>query len=191
MIILGLDPSTKTGWSEYDTTKPVSAIRAGVLKAQGDSHEQKAASIGRALVIHIKANGKPDLVTVEMPLRTLPMGARHKKSSLIDGDDVGDATPMGVMAAMVSNQIVGAIMGVVGAYNLPFEVITPSTWRKAFLGPVSRKGMDRNAWKQAVRQRCDLLGIVVTNDDMADAVGVAFAGAGTQTAKMIGARAAA
>jgi Holliday junction resolvasome RuvABC endonuclease subunit len=76
-------------------------------------------------------------------------------------------------------------MGVIGAYGLPWEVLAPTTWRAAFLGYGRKPGFDRKAWKAAVRHQCDLEGIRVTNDDMADAVGIAIAGRNTQSARMI------
>jgi Holliday junction resolvasome RuvABC endonuclease subunit len=84
-----------------------------------------------------------------------------------------------------SNQMVGALSAIVGAYQIPFETIAPVSWRKQFLGFGTRPGWQRKDWKKAVRDRCAHLKITVTNDDMADAAGIAFAGASMQTFKMM------
>lgn len=195
MIILGLDPSTKTGWALFDTSKPVQAIRAGVLKAGDGETEFQAAQLGRALRDLIKAEGKPSLVVIEAPMRMLPMVKRARKTARVDM--LGDADesspsgmPQGLGAALTSNQMVGALMGIIGACGLPCVVLTSGEWRKSFLGYGRKPGFDRKAWKQAVRHQCDLEGIRVTNDDMADAVGIAIAGRNTQTARALQARAA-
>ena len=68
MLILGLDPSQKTGWALYDTQAALTAVKAGVIKA-GDwekgQFEEMAGSIGRALKDLIKEIGKPDFAVVE------------------------------------------------------------------------------------------------------------------------------
>lgn len=71
------------------------------------------------------------------------------------------------------------------------ETIAPVSWRKQFLGFGTRPGRQRKDWKKAVRDRCAQMRISITNDDVADAVGIAFAGAGCHSFKMLEARAAA
>lgn len=190
MIILGIDPATKTGWARFDTTGPVQAIMAGVLKAEGESHEQKAASLGRSLVALIKRIGRPDMIALEMPMRSAP-AARRSNAKFMGEEGEEQTGVAGLTALIVTNQMVGALMGVIGAYGIPFEVMAPTTWRTAFLGYGRQAGFQRKDWKAAVRNQCDMEGIVVTNDDMADAVGLAIAGRNTQTARLIASRKAA
>ncbi len=188
MIILGLDPSQSTGWAMYDTAASLSAIRAGTLKAVGDDYEHKSAALGFALMKLIKAD-RPDFIAIEASIKMHP-GAKHKiKFMGEETQEVGGGS--GMNAVISSNQMVGSVCGIIGAYGIPFETITSGTWRKAFLGFGKRPGWQRKDWKRAVRERCGQLKITVTNDDMADAVGIAFAGAGCQTLKMIAARSAA
>ncbi len=192
MLILGLDPSQSTGWAQYDPSPDVtlSAIKAGVLKATGDSYEEKAAVLGRSLMRLIKAD-RPDFIAIEMPLRTQPAQGRKTVkftgSAVVEEDVVAGS---GLNAVISSNQMVGACAAIIGAYGIPFECIAPVTWRAQFLGFGRRPGWQRKDWKKAVRERCQQLKITVTNDDMADAVGIAFAAKACQTFRMMQARAA-
>ncbi|GHC79517.1 hypothetical protein [Limoniibacter endophyticus] len=183
MIILGLDAAQATGWAYYDTQASLSAIRAGTIKATGDDYEHKAATLGRGLVKLIKEK-RPDFVVIEMPIRTQP--TKQKRSMKFMGEEtVEEAAGSGLNAVISSNQMVGAVSAIIGAYNLPFATIPSVSWRKQFLGFGTRRGWQRTDWKKAVRDRCSQLKIIVTNDDMADAVGVAFAGSQLQAAKML------
>ena len=185
MRILGLDPSQTTGWAVYDTEAHLSAIRAGVIRvsrAEG-GYEVKAAELGRQLTRLIK-DERPDFIVMEEPLRSMPAGRKPMKFMGEDSEETQSAG--GVLAVISSNQMAGACAAIIGAFAIPFATIPSSTWRKQFLGFGRNSGWQRADWKKACRERCKALRIVVTNDDMADAVGVAFAGAGLQQAKMIG-----
>lgn len=191
MLILGLDPSQTTGWALYDPSPDVtlSAIKAGVLKATGDSYEEKAAALGRSLMRLIKAD-RPDFIAIEMPIRTQPGTVRRKVKFM--GEQVEEqSSGSGLNAVISSNQMVGACAAIIGAYGIPFECIAPVTWRVQFLGFGRRPGWQRKDWKKAVRERCHQLKINVTNDDMADAVGIAFAAKACQSFRMMQSRLAA
>jgi Holliday junction resolvasome RuvABC endonuclease subunit len=190
MLILGLDGAQNTGWALYDTAANLAAIRAGVIKTAGDDYEHKAASLGLGLVRLIEAD-RPDFIVIEMPIRSQP-AARQKRTVKFMGEDrVEEVASGGLNAVISSNQMVGALSAIIGAFQIPFETIAPVTWRKQFLGFGTRPGWQRKDWKKAVRDRCAQLKITVTNDDMADAAGIAFAGASLQTFKMMQARRAA
>lgn len=188
MLILGLDAAQHTGWALYDTGASPSAIRVGVLKAVGDDYEHKSASLGFALMKLIKGD-RPDFIVIEMPIRSQP-ARQVRKVKFMGEEQVEEASGSGLNAVISSNQMVGAVCAVVGCYGIPFETVAPVTWRKQFLGFGTNKGWQRKDWKKAVRDRCAQKKIVVTNDDQADAVGIAFAGAATQTFRMMQARAA-
>lgn len=196
-LILGLDPSQSTGWALYDDAASVSAIRAGVIKAIGDSYEEKAATLGRGLVKLLTANrdkvtGKPilpDFCAIEMPIRSQPGQVRRKVKFMGETAGEEDVSGSGLNAVISSNQMVGACAAIIGAYGIPFETIAPVTWRKVFLGFGTRPGWARKDWKRAVRERCKQMKIAVTNDDQADAVGVAFAAPNCQRFKMLKAQA--
>ena len=188
-MILGLDPSQSTGWALYDTEASLSAIRAGVIKAIGDDYEHKAAALGFGLVKLIKAN-RPDFVAIEMPIRTQP-GKITRKVKFMGEQVEEQASGSGLNAVISSNQMVGACAAIIGAYGIPFECIAPVSWRAQFLGFGRRAGWQRKDWKRAVRERCGQLKITVTNDDMGDAVGIAFAGKACQTFRLMQSRAAA
>lgn len=184
MLILGLDGSQSTGWALYDTAANISAIKPGVIKAVGDDYEHKAASLGLGLVRLLRTE-RPDFIVIEMPIRTMPAARQVRRVKFMGEEQIEEATGSGLNAVISSNQMVGALSGIVGAFQIPFEMIAPVTWRKQFLGFGTRPGWTRKDWKKAVRERCAQLRINVTNDDMADAVGIAFAGAATQTFKML------
>jgi Holliday junction resolvasome RuvABC endonuclease subunit len=187
-LILGLDPSQSTGFALFDTAASLSAIRAGVLKAVGDDYEHKSATLGHGLMKLIKAD-RPDFIAIEMPIRSQP-ARQVRKVKFMGEHQVEEATGSGLNAIISSNQMVGACAAIIGAFNIPFECIAPVTWRSQFLGFGRRSGWQRKDWKRAVRERCTQLKISVTNDDMADAVGIAFAGKACQTLRMLEARAA-
>jgi hypothetical protein len=197
-MILGLDPSQSTGWALYDPAANLSAMRAGVLRAKGDIYEFKAADLAVQLIQTLKQDkdraGKPILpvfAAIEMPIRTQPGQKPRKVRFMGEEAPEDDATGSGINAVISSNQMVAACAAILGAYRIPFEMIAPVTWRKQFLGFGTRPGWSRKDWKRAVRERCGQLKITVTNDDMADAVGIAFAGRACQTYRMMQARAAA
>lgn len=182
-LILGLDPSQSTGYALYDTDANLSAIRPGVIRAIGDDYEHKAAALGFGLMKLIKAD-RPDFIVIEMPIRSQP-AKQVRRVKFMGEAQTEEASGSGLNAVISSNQMVGAVAGIIGAYNIPFETIAPVSWRKQFLGFGRRPGWQRKDWKRAVRERCGQLKIIVTNDDMADAVGIAFAGAGCQAFKML------
>lgn len=188
MLILGLDGAQVTGWALHDTAADLSAIQAGVLRTSGDDYEHKAASLGLSLMRLIKAN-RPDFIVIEMPIRSQP-ARQTRKVKFMGEERVEEASGSGLNAVISSNQMVGALSAIIGAYRIPFETIAPVSWRKQFLGFGTRPGWQRKDWKKAVRERCTQLRINVTNDDMADAVGIAFAGASLQTFRHMQARAA-
>lgn len=181
MIILGLDVAQKTGSALYDDSRPLSAIEAGVLKAVGQDYEDKSAALARALFILVR-EAKPDLIAIEMPIRTQPTGRRTVKMM---GEEQVVEGGSGLNAVISSNQLVGAVAAVCGIKAIPFVTIAPATWRRAFLGFSRKPGWGRKDWKKAVREQCARERIVVTNDDMADAVGVAVAAKNTDTYRML------
>lgn len=188
MLIMSFDPGQTTGYALFDTMANLSAIRAGVIKSAGDDYEHKAASLGIGLVRLIKAD-RPDFVVIEMPIRSQP-ARQVRKVKFMGEEQTAEASGSGLNAVISSNQMVGALSAIVGAYQIPFQTIAPVTWRKQFLGFGTRPGWQRKDWKRAVRERCAQLRITVTNDDMADAVGIAFAGKATDTFRWIEAEAA-
>jgi Holliday junction resolvasome RuvABC endonuclease subunit len=183
MIIIGLDVAQKTGWAVYNTERSISAIQAGVLKAEGDEFEDRSATLGRQFGLLLKQVGRPDLIAIETPLRTLPQGKRTTK--MLGENETIVTSGGGVNAMISSNQLVGAIAALCGWKDLRRVCIPSATWRKAFLGFARHPGWERKDWKRAVREQCAREKIVVTNDDMADAVGIAIAAKNTPEFKQI------
>lgn len=188
MIIMGMDVATRTGWSFYDTKAPLSSIRVGHIDCEGVDYENKAAFLGKAVMKLIKAE-RPDFIVMERPIRTQP-GKQVRKVKMIGDIQQVEVSGSGLNAVISSNQLVGSVSGIIGAYALPFETIASVSWRKSFLGFGTRSGWQRKDWKKAARDRCEQFKIKVKNDDQAEAVGIAFHGAGLQQAKLIEQRAA-
>lgn len=208
MIILGLDVATTTGFAWYDTTPGVSlsSIKTGILRAQGDEDWQKAGSLAVQLIaeLHESVDGtrrrKPlDFVAIERPL---PNVMQFEKES---HDMVGSESTMTINPnQMLLHQLIGSVCGILAAYKIPHVTIPPQTWRASYFGkgfkpprkPVkdkhgnqkrNRRGelMWKNDWKTPAVEKARSLRIDVRNADAAEAVGIAFAGAGLQAFKMM------
>lgn len=180
MRIIGLDIASTTGCALYDTDKPVSAIEAWSFRLQGHRHEQKAANTGPEMVRIIRQY-KPHFIAVEAPLKNI---IQHKKQRSDLGGEHTEAT-INPASVILPNQLVGAALAVIAAYRLPWVIISELSWRKQFLGFSRQRGWGRDDYKRACRTRCDQLKIVCTNNDQADAVGVAFAAPSTDVFKQV------
>ncbi|HEV7253856.1 MAG TPA: hypothetical protein VGN97_12290 [Mesorhizobium sp.] len=168
-----------TGFAWYDTRAELSAIEAGSFRIGPGDYEQRAGEMGSILIRTIKPR-RPDFVAIEQPVRNVMPQRKHVSDFAGERDDV----TINAGTALLLNQLTGAAAAIIRAYSIPFEVIPPATWRKQFLGFGRRPGWVRKDWKRATRERCQQLRIHVTNDDQADAVGVAFAGSASQAFKM-------
>lgn len=189
MIILGLDPAQKTGFAYYDTERSISSIHAGVIQCQpgkGIPIEVKASQLGREFM-RLLRDQRPDLVAIEEPgRRQFDVQDDDDDSVDLAGEADGDGPrKTGLKSIISSNQIVGGYAMLCGVKAIPFVTIPVATWRKQFLGFARRPGFTRKHWKAAAREKCAQLKITVTNDDMADAVGVAFAATAEQLFRKI------
>lgn len=184
-MILGLDIATVTGFAWYEPGSSLSSIKTGLLKAQGDNAEEKAASLATQLVALLKP-GRPDFVAIEQPMRNV-VSFKKTRNTLAGPVDEQTINPN----ALQLSALVGAAVGIIAAYRIPWETISSSTWRKHFLGMGRSPGLDRAAWKRTAVERCRALRIDVKNADAAEAVGIAMAGEACQTYRMMRARAAA
>lgn len=202
MLILGLDPSQSTGWALYDTACQPSAIRCGVLKVKGEKgeFEQNSGILGRALKDLIKDSiSRPHFAVIEraprQPYGTFKPSGKPATVKFMgeevaaqDGDDFGGGN--GLQSTLSTNQMAAALSSVLGCFNIPFVTMTDSEWRKAAYGFGRRAGWSRPDWKRHARQMCQQMRIAATNDDMAEACWIAFAGKAHQTYRMMMARAA-
>ncbi len=185
MIVLGLDIATVSGFAWYEPGASLSSIKTGLIKAQGDNAEEKAASLAQQIVAMFK-QGRPDFVAIEQPMRNVK-SFRKTKTDL--AGEIGELTIN--PNALQLEGLVCAAVAIVAAYRIPWETIPSSTWRKHFLGMGRSPGFDRAMWKKAAVERCRVFRIDVKNADAAEAVGIAMAGEHTQGFKMMQARAAA
>ncbi|PRD42101.1 hypothetical protein C5748_18270 [Phyllobacterium phragmitis] len=186
-VILGLDPSQKTGWAFYDTSVNLSAIKSGVLKisAVKGEFEGNAGQLGKALAKLIKEHGKPDFAVIEQAPRRPYGGDKQDDKNTVkfmgdempaqEGDEQGGSGP-GLQGTLSTNQMAAALCAILGAYGIPFETMTDSKWRKHSYGFGKRAGWTRPDWKRHARAQCAQVRITATNDDMAEACWIAFAG---------------
>ncbi|HEU4986884.1 MAG TPA: hypothetical protein VFT89_07445 [Rhizobiaceae bacterium] len=184
MIILGLDVATTTGFAWYEPGSSLSSIKTGLIKAQGENAEEKAASLAQQLVAMFKA-GKPDFVAIEQPMRNV-VSFKKKRQDFAGEVEEQTLNPN----ALQLSSLAGAAVGIIAAYRIPWETIPSATWRKHFLGMGRSPGFDRAAWKRAAVERCRMFRIEVKNADAAEAVGIAMAGEACQRFKALMARAA-
>ncbi|RIY00194.1 hypothetical protein D3218_12975 [Aureimonas flava] len=181
MIVYGIDPGQNCGVCIYDTDRSLSAMEPMLLKAPKKAEdgreleiEEKCWELGRLLVALMRQK-RPHLVAIEEPMRAIP-----KK-----GNAAGSFS---------SNQIVGGIAMICGLKGIKLITIPSGTWRSHFypegfkppVKVIQEKGgttRTENDWKTAAREKCAELRITVTNHDMAEACGIAFAATFDQTFK--------
>lgn len=200
MVILGLDPSQKTGWALYDTKAPLSAIRCGALKipAQKKMFEQNAGMLGYALVKLLSERRDPETKKIILPDFAViekaprqPAGSYGPKKRPETVRFMGEQMPAqdgdeeeggggGLQSTLSTNQMAAALCAILGAYQIPFEEMTSAEWRKPAYGFGTRRGWQRPDWKRHARQMCAQMKITATNDDMAEACWIAFAGKNCQ-----------
>ena len=211
MMILGLDIATTTGFAWYEPGSSLSSIKTGTFKAAGDNAEEKAASLALQLrelfyeefTLQEGSKGrrlvKPDFVVIERPLPNI-MQFEKFGDDLIDGEIASSTVNPN---QMLLPTYIGAAVAIIAAYRIPFETIAPQSWHKAYYGSgfkppkkwvrIKRHpqgGKWQNDWKTPAIERARALRITVKNADAAEAVGIAFAGAGLQTFRSMTARAA-
>lgn len=197
MIILGLDPSQKTGWALYDTKSDLSSIKCGVLKfnAEAGKFEKNASLLGRSFATFVKDQGRPDFAVIEQAPRqpagqfkakAQPQTVRFMGQEMPAQDGDGEASGGGGLQSTLStNQMAAALAAILGAYNVPFITMTDSNWRKRAYGFGKQKGWARDDWKKHSRRMCAQSKIKATNDDMAEACWIAFAGSSCDEFRML------
>lgn len=204
MIILGLDIATTTGFAWYEPGSSLSSIKTGLIKAVGENAEEKAASLAQQMVKMLRET-RPDFVAIEQPMRNVKTFTKEV-DTLHGAESVETINPN----ALQLSALVGAAVAIVAAYRIEWETIPTATWRKSYFGSgfqpprkpindkfgrqkVDKKGrlMWKADWKTPAVERARAFRIDVKNADAAEAVGIAFAGAGLQTFKMMQAQRAA
>lgn len=187
-LILGLDPSQKTGWALYDTRASLAAIKAGVIKAgswEKGQFEEMAGSLGCNLKDLIKEIGKPDFAVIEKAPRQQYGGEDVPVEVMGAPTGHFERRGPGLQGTLSTNQMAAALCAILGAFNIPYEAVMPSMWRKHSYGFGTRKGWERKDWKRHAREKCSQLRITATNDDMAEAVWISFAGPHCQRFKAL------
>lgn len=170
-LIIGFDPSKCTGWSVFDTTRNIAAIRCGVFEMPTKADEYYTADqLGlkvRNFIREIKEkHGRmPDFAVLEQQMQ-----AQAKGSSF-----AGSMFPWIATAAIVST---------LANFGIPYGSLMPSTWRRMFFGQgfkptITGKETSSQAWKRACIARCEAEGIELPRtkahaDDAAEACAVAI-----------------
>ena len=183
MILLGLDIATTTGWAYFDPEKPISAILPGSFKTSGDSPEKKDWLHAGHLIRLFRERGRPDFVVIEQPLRMAPI--TRKSQSFMGQNEEIRAQVGGLTAVISSNQLVGATVGLLRGYGIPFATVDSKVWRKNAYGFGTRKGWVSKDWKKHAKDQCAQMRIPVKNADQAEAVWIAFYGPKCQQYKWL------
>ena len=171
---LGLDLSkANTGWCYMDPNDYRNA-RVGCIKSTGDWESATWDFSGKFIQL-IKREGKPDFTVIEMPMRSVQQFRKGGTKMLPDAE--ADKLTVNPKSALIVNQITGACIAVLRGFGIPFQTVSPATWRAGFFIK-GTKPAEGETWKHVARRQCERLGIDVHNMDEAESVGVAFAGPG-------------
>lgn len=184
MNVWGIDSSSNCGLAIWDTDRSLSSAHCEVIKNdfEGDYY-YFAVQMGRKLRERVNQFGRPDLVVIEQ------------------GSESTQGT--GIKGIIWSWNCIGAVMSLVGVYDMPIATIHPASWRKPFYGerfippqlPVMEKaivgGVEikrqvvekgrlkfKNDWKAAAIQKCEDEGVTLPPQktiahNAAEAVGIA------------------
>jgi len=170
-LVMGLDVATTTGVARWDTSRHESSIECYTLKAKREKHhppEQKSWDLGRKVSLDFKEKGRPDFVAIEAPPKTVYPNAPNMNTTL------------------ELNRLCGGVISILGAWGIPFEVLSASTWRDLVYGFGKKKGWAPADWKRHAKASAQQMGIDVGNADEAEAAMLAFiAGRKSQYVKML------
>lgn len=187
MRLLGLDISARnTGWSTYEHLGAGKAprIRCGSWKCAGSDFDICAENLSDHLTEFLKGERERgaaiEYAAIEEPFRVIPRGGR-KRNDLFASEPGGAISNSHTM--LVLHAMAGSACGILRQFHIPKRMVTPSTWRKSFIGtskaPASVARDKGSAWlKREVRSAADVLGekygFEVPNNDASDAVGIVF-----------------
>ncbi|WP_108661057.1 hypothetical protein [Acuticoccus kandeliae] len=155
MHLLAIDPATHMGlarWMAPDTFWSGVEVLEGATPAARLHH---ARDMLRRKLIAFQARGEAvDAVYCE-DFRAQGWGAGASNAGTVE----------------FLTMLKGIILEVGEATKTPVVLVVASTWRKSYLGTGKMSG-GRAAWKKAVKEQCARLGIQVSGDDEAEAVGL-------------------
>lgn len=187
MIILGLDQNSKRcGVAIWDTACRLETILAFSLAIAGDTSTEKVDSFHRQFVDAVRKH-KPDYAAFEEPLPNIP-------DYEVEVTDIAGSyakRAVNAKSSLVLNRIAGSAQSILMGFRVPYESVSPETWRKSFLGYGRKKGFKKQQYKKAAKDQCRTERIAISNEDEAEAAGIAFwCGRASQKLKMMQARAA-
>jgi len=187
MILLGLDIATTTGWAIWDGAnatcgifKPGENRPNGLEKGQADpGYEGRIANEFTRALKQIIIKNKVGRIAIEMPLRT---NITNRKAVIntqanfagqaVTYEDVGGTT-FATMFRIYSLQ--SAALCLAAHYDIPVLWANQSSWRKLFIGQGRAPKGTKNStkwFKDQARSRCKGMGIEVSSNDAAEAIGV-------------------
>jgi hypothetical protein len=173
MLILGLDQSiTQTGWALYCYPGDERHMKCGSFScADGDGAEAKCDLFGYHLkrVIGPK-DSRPDFICWEKAKRQISAYPKKPNADLLGLG--GDA----IMTVNADQLLLPEIQGMIRAsailYRIPFESVSPATWRAALYGRGGGK-LARLDAKARAKEYCHTLGIRFDNENEAEAACIA------------------
>ena len=193
MLIDGFDVATSCGWASIQRPGDMKATKCGVYISKGENSEEKAGELGLFLMNKYRnPENRPDFVAIEMPQRNVQTFTRQGRPDLAGTKDEMTINPN----ALQLSGMLGAVVTILNCYNIPWGLIAPATWRKAYYGagynPPKAVVKSKNKrtgeiketykddWKQAAINTAQLHKISLPatkaeQKDAAEAIGIAVA----------------
>jgi len=172
MLILGLDQSiTQTGWALYSYPGDERHIKCGSFSSIGDDAEAQCAQFA----YHLKRvlgpkDRRPDFICWERAKRQISAYRKKPNADLLGLG--GDA----IMTVNADQLLLPEIQGIIRAaaifYRIPYESVSPATWRAALYGRGGGK-LPRADAKAKAKDYCKALGIRFENENEAEAACIA------------------
>lgn len=188
MLILAFDQSiARTGWCLYEPPAH-SSMMIGSFTSRPTTHmstEEKTGIFCDEIEKLFRAH-KPRFVIWEAAAEIIRSYAKQGKTDLIGEQKVQGVTVNADQ--LILRDIQGHIRHAARARRIPYEAVSPRTWRAAIL---KNGNLSREAAKKKAREFCQMLRIQVKNEDQAEAVCISLYGATCQTYRLMQAQRAA
>jgi hypothetical protein len=174
MLILGLDQSiTQTGWALYEFPGNERRIECGSFSCKDGDAEAQCDLFGQTLKRLIGPR-RHDLAFICWERAKRQISAYRKKPTAGFFEPVVDAAPVWTVNAdqLLLPEIQGMIRASAILYRIPYESVSPSTWRAALYGTGGGK-LTTDAAKVRAKEYCRQLGIRFSNHNEAEAACIA------------------
>lgn len=187
MLILGLDQSiTQTGYALYEFPGDERHMRCGSFSCKGDDAGEKCDAFARHLKPLIGSKERPiDFICWERARQQISAYPKKKSVDLLGLAATGAASLTVNADQLILPEIQGIIRAGAIFYRIPYESVSPVTWRAALYGRGGGR-MARDAAKARAKEYCKTLGIKWNNENEAEAACIArWAATCSQTFRLL------